>query len=413
MNTFTFERSQRMFLGTLMGIGLLCAIILLLQHDPLKARFWSDFLHNSVFFSGIAVMALFFMGASITGMAGWYTVFKRVWESFSLFLIVGIIFMIILGLGNYLGFHHLYHWNDAETVADDVLLKGKSHFLNKGWYLLGTIVIMGGWIYFARKLRALSLEEDQDPGHDFEKHRKMRVWAAAVLPFIGFSSAAVIWLWVMSVDPHWYSTLFAWYSAASWFVAMVAMTIMIIGYLQSKGYYPEFNRDHLHDLGKFLFAFSIFWTYLWFSQFMLIWYGNVGEETTYFFTRRDHYPVLFYGNLVINFVLPFLILLRNDTKRKLGTMFFVSGLVFFGHWIDYFLMIKPGVLHTTQALSAAGEDHGSHAIAAGFGMPGFLEIGMMLGFLGLFIYMVFWQLSKASLIPKNDPYLAESLHHHV
>ena len=217
----------------------------------------------------------------------------------------------------------------------------------------------------------------------------------------------------MSVDPHWYSTLFAWYSAASWFVAMVAMTIMIIGYLQSKGYYPEFNRDHLHDLGKFLFAFSIFWTYLWFSQFMLIWYGNVGEETTYFFTRRDHYPVLFYGNLVINFVLPFLILLRNDTKRKLGTMFFVSGLVFFGHWIDYFLMIKPGVLHTTQALSAAGEDHGSHAIAAGFGMPGFLEIGMMLGFLGLFIYMVFWQLSKASLIPKNDPYLAESLHHHV
>lgn len=110
-----------------MGIGILSAIILLLQHDPLKARFWSDFLHNSVFFrhSGHGTL---FMGASITAMAGWYTVFKRVWEAFSLFLIVRIILMIILGLGNYLGLHHLYHWNDPESVADDVLLKGKSHF---------------------------------------------------------------------------------------------------------------------------------------------------------------------------------------------------------------------------------------------------------------------------------------------
>ena len=412
MNTFTFERSQRMFFGVLMGIGLLCASILFAQNGPLHARFWSDVLHNSVFFTGIAVMALFFLGASVTAMAGWYTVFKRVWEAFSLFLLVGIILMVFLALGNYLGFHHLYHWNDAESVADDVLLKGKSHFLNRGWYLFGTIIIMGAWIYFARKIRTLSIQEDENPGPDFQQHRKIRVWAAAVLPLIGFSSAATIWLWVMSVDPHWYSTLFAWYSAASWFVAMVALTIMLMGYLQSKGYFPDFNRDHLHDLGKFLFAFSIFWTYLWFSQFMLIWYGNVGEETTYFLTRREQYPVLFYGNLVVNFVLPFLVLLRNDTKRKLGTMFFVSGIVFFGHWIDYFLMIKPGVLHTTMELSGA-EGHGSHALGAGFALPGFLEIGLMLGFLGLFLYVVFWQLSKASLMPKNDPYLAESIHHHV
>lgn len=155
---------------------------------------------------------------------------------------------------------------------------------------------------------------------------------------------------------------------------------------------------------------------------MLIWYGNNGEETTYFNRQMQQYPVLFWGNLVINFVLPFLVLLRNDTKRKIGSMVFVCILVIFGHWWDFFLMIKPGTLHTAhEALAKMEGGHGAvtegaeHAsrFVSGFTLPGLLEIGTMLGFFGLFVYVTFVQLGKLSLKPKHDPLLPESLHHHV
>jgi len=281
MNNYTISGKSKTTLFAFMGLGLLCMIITWFVDDSLHTRFWSNFLHNSVFFTGIAFMAAFFLAICVTAYAGWHTIFKRVWEAMSSFLIPGLILMIIIALGVYFHFHHLYHWADPASVAEDPILQGKSSFLNKNWYLLGTLIIVGAWIFFAQKLRVLSLEEDKSGGDDpkFTLHRKMRFWSAIFLPIAGFSSAAIIWQWVMSVDSHWYSTLFAWYTGASWFVAMIAITILIMIYLKSKGYYDQVSNDHIHDLGKFLFAFSIFWTYLWFSQYMLIWYGNVGEET--------------------------------------------------------------------------------------------------------------------------------------
>jgi hypothetical protein len=225
----------------------------------------------------------------------------------------------------------------------------------------------------------------------------------------------------MSVDAHWYSTLYAWYCMASWFLAACSLTILLLIYLKSKGYFENVTVEHLHDLGKFMFAFSIFWTYCWFSQYMLIWYGNVGEETIYFKERTDHYPVLFFGNLVINFVLPFLILMRNTTKRRYGTLIFTSILVFVGHWWDFFYMIKPGTFLTAQEIAhhnvEGGHEeavaHHTSSFVAGFTIPGLLELGIMLGFLAGFIYFVFTRLEQASLTPVNDPYLDESLHHEV
>jgi len=162
---------------------------------------------------------------------------------------------------------------------------------------------------------------------------------------------------------------------------------------------------------------------------MLIWYANVGEETIYFRERIDNYPTLWYGNLIMNFVLPFLILMRNSTKRKYGSIAFVSILVLFGHWWDFFQMIKPGALHTAHELAGHGHDaaahgaghdggHGAAEVAhsvftAGFTIPGLLEIGTFIGFLGLFFYVVFNQLTKASLTAEHDPYMVESVHHHV
>lgn len=431
MNQFIFTSKQRNVLIGAMIIGLVSMALTWLNDDAFHTRFWSNFLHNSVFFLGISVMASFFIAVCVTAYAGWHTTFKRVWEAYSSYMYIGIVFLIILGLGVYMHWHHLYHWADEKLLNPDnpeydKILAGKSSFLNKNWYLFGTLMVVGSWIFFTQKFRTLSLDEDKNGDASFSHHKNLRVYAAIFLPIVGFSSAAMIWQWVMSLDSHWYSTLFAWYTATSWFVSMVSLTILLLIWLKSNGYYKEVNENHIHDLGKFLFAFSVFWTYLWFSQFMLIWYANIGEETIYFRERYDNYPVLFFGNLAINFLVPFLILMRNDTKRKFGSVGLVSIIVLMGHWIDFFLMIKPAALITANhALHAQeGHDHGADAHGAhgaehvsnfveGFTLPGFLEIGTFIGFLGLFLFVSLYTLSKAALVPKNDPYLEESLHHHV
>lgn len=414
MNQFTFERGLRTLLLIMISIGLVSLVITFIGDDANQTRFWSNILHNSIFFTGVGMLALFMLGAKITAWAGWHTVFKRVWEAFSLFLIPGLVLMMIIAVTVWGGWNHLYHWADAEAVAGDPLLQDKSSFLNPQWYTFGTLILLGIYIFIAVKIRSLSVQEDREGDLSFTHHRKMRIWGAAVLPLIGFGSAALIWQWVMSVDAHWYSTLFAWYNGASLLIAMLAVTILMLFFLKSRGYFRQVTMEHMHDLGKYVFAFSIFWTYLWFSQYMLIWYGNVGEETVYFKQRIDNYPVLFYGNLIMNFALPFLILLPNYTKRRIGTMVFVAILVFIGHWIDFFLMLKPGILETAHhyAMTDAGEVHAGEGLVVGFTIPGFLEFGTMIGFLGLFLFFSFAMLARAPLIPRNDPYLAESVHHH-
>jgi hypothetical protein len=415
MNQFTFKRGLRTTLLIMIAIGIMSMVMTFMGDDPMHTRLWSNILHNSVFFTGIGLLAFFMWSVHITAWSSWNVVFNRLWEAYALFLIPGLLLMLIIAAGIWGGWHNLYHWADAESVANDKILQGKSSFLNKNWYTFGTIVVMGIWIFVLLQLRKLSRKEDGGGDMSFKFHHRSRIWAAASLPLIGFGSAVVIWLWVMSVDAHWYSTLFAWYNGSSMLVAMLAVSIVTLYYLKSRGYFPLVNTEHLHDLGKYLFAFSIFWAYLWFSQYMLIWYANIGEETIYFKERIDQYPVLFHGNMIVNFALPFLILLRNDTKRKLGIMVFVSIVVFIGHWLDFFLMIKPGILHTMHELAAQSGEHvaGHGGFIAGYSLPGFLEFGTMVGFLGFFLYFSFSMLTRSGLVPKNDPYLAESVHHHV
>jgi hypothetical protein len=512
LNTqFVFEnKTKRLLLGG-MALGLVCLSFIFLNDDEYHTRFWTNWLHNSVFFTGIAFMSMFFLSAQITAFAGWNSVVKRVWEAMSQFMWVGIILMGVLVIGVWGHFHHLYHWNtpgitDPTNPAYDKIIAGKASFLNPIWYTVGTVGFLAIWYFWAKNLRKASVDQDSmETEGGYTYHKKQRKWAASFLPLGGFLSTVFLWQSLMSVDPHWYSTMFAWYSMVSMWLGAISLTVILIIYLKSLGYLEYVTFNHLHDVGKFLFGISVFWAYLWFDQFMLIWYANNGEETIYFNHRMTFYPVLFWGNLLLNFVTPFLILMRNDTKRKFGTMFFVACIVFFGHWWDYFYMIKPGAriasheakelaegkqhgakkhaavveeaeeaptseevaaTPTTEAVShevghtagheapvttskdtattsehsapntvnnessvaaehTATEVHGKgHEVAAaehavdeatafkvGYTIPGLDDIGVMIGFLSLFLFFFFQQLSRASLVPMRDPYLEESLHH--
>lgn len=537
LNTqFVFENKTKTLLIGGMVLGALCLGLTFFNDDEYHTRFWTNWLHNSVYFTGIAFMSMFFLSAQITAFAGWNSVIRRVWEAMSQFMWVGLILMGVIVLGVWGHFHHLYHWNsldinttDPEAPHYDRVLAGKKSFLNPVWFTVGTVGFLLIWYYWAKNLRQASVDQDTMETSEFKYYRKQRKWAASFLPIGGFLSTVFLWQSVMSIEPHWYSTMFAWYSMVSMWLGSISLTVMLIIYLKSMGYLEYVNHSHLHDVGKFLFGISVFWAYLWFDQFMLIWYANNGEETIYFKERMDHYPVLFWGNLLLNFVTPFLILMRNDTKRKFGTMFFVALIVFFGHWWNYFYMIKPGAriaaheatelkegkhslghqtlkevghdahdavkgageaAHTGgEGAKAAGEemeglankeanpaaDHASeatheakatdsttstaqteaahgapekhetsteaapHAVAEGaaadaaqgaeghgetmheadeskafklgYTIPGLEEIGVLIGFLSLFLFFFFNQLSKVSLVPMKDPYLEESLHH--
>jgi len=406
MNRFNFTGKLKTILYIGMIIGLISLIVqYFVVSDELKSQFWSDVLLNNTFFIGLSLMALFMLAAFITAWAGWYTVFRRLLEAFNFFLLPGAVVMFLLAIGNYMGWHHLYLWADEHFVNNDTVIKGKSGFLNNHVYLFATVGFMVLWMIFRWKIKNLTTLEQAGMKGDFSYHRKMRNWSAIFLPIAGYTSALLIWLWIMSVEVHWYSTLFAWYTAASWFVAMLSVFIITLIYLKKEGYFSNVTDQHIHDLGKFLFAFSVFWTYLFFDQYMLIWFGNVGEETVHFKIQQTEYPFMFFTILVMNFIVPFLGLMINTAKKTKWVLVTVAIITFLGHWFDMYLNMKPYV--------AEGVNHITGKVHEVFPFPNILEFGSMVGFLSLFLYFMFRSLSATDLIPTNDPYLEESLNHHV
>ncbi len=201
------------------------------------------------------------------------------------------------------------------------------------------------------------------------------------------------WDWIMGFDPHWFSTLFGWYVFAGMIVSAITVIAMVTVFLKSQGYLEYVNNSHIHDLAKFMFGFSIFWTYLWFSQFMLIWYANIPEEVTYFVTRIEDYNLLFFGMVVLNFVFPLLLLMNSDFKRISWLVICTGVFILAGHYIDVFVMVMPATVGHSWF----------------FGLP---EIGALLFFFGLFVFVVLSSLAKAPLLAKGSPFLEESKHFH-
>ncbi|WP_235726949.1 quinol:cytochrome C oxidoreductase [Hymenobacter siberiensis] len=351
--------------------------------------------HSNLFFLGVSTVGTVFMAINYVAYAGWSVMVKRISEALSAWVIPGGVIMLIVFL---VGRHDIFHWThegimDKGSPNYDAIIAGKSGFLNLPFYLIRTIIYIGIWAYFSWKLRRLSLQEDLNGGTVWF-HKSINA-SALFLVLYAVTSSMSAWDWVMSVDTHWFSTMFGWYVFASWWVSGIAAIALTAIFLKQAGYLRALNASHIHDLGKLMFGFSIFWTYVWFSQFMLIWYANLPEEAVYFNQRlggfEGRYTFLFFFNIAINFVFPFLGLMTRDAKRQMIIMKIVAIAILCGHWSDFYLMLMPGTLR---------------------GDNGFLiEIGIAAIFLGAFLILFTRRLASASLVPVNHPFLDESIHH--
>jgi hypothetical protein len=359
------------------------------HHSPIwVTQLWAAFLMNNVYFVGVAVLAIFFIAVSNVTDAGWYIMIKRIPEAMGNWLYVGLILMAIglVGAGN------LYHWWDPAVVAADEILSKKASYLNQNFFVIRFIVIFAIWITLFALMRQSSKREDANGGlREFHRTRTLSV-VFVILFALSFSVFA--WDSIMSLDPHWFSTMFGVYLFATSIVSAFSIITMIAIYLKRAGYLPAFNDSHLHDLGKFTFAFSIFWAYITFCQFMLIWYANIPEETAYFYARWIDTPYFYWflSNFLINLVFPLLMLMSAGSKRNPSWLTFVCLVLAVGHYIDIWLMVTPSVLQNN-------------------GTFGLVEIGAFLVYGSAFLLVTAAGLSRASLVSKNHPYFRESLEH--
>jgi hypothetical protein len=362
-------------------------------------RLWVNLWLNNVWFTGIAVIGVFFVAFNYVAYAGWSAAIQRVPMAFGNFLpIAGVLALIIF----FFGHHDIFHWTHHELVDPtnkekyDPIIAGKSGYLNVPFFVIRMVMYYVLWYLVYSLIKKQSLEEDVHGGDSY--WHKNTIYAAIFLVIFGVTSSTGAWDWVMSIDPHWFSTLFGWYMFASWFVSGLAAITLVVLLLKDSGLLKIVNTNHLHDLGKFIFAFSIFWSYLWIAQFLLIWYANLPEETIYFIERLEGhggiYRPLFFVNIGLNFFFPFLVLMTREAKRQSIFLKIVCVAVLSGHWIDFYLMMSPATLGPN----------------AGFGL---MEIGTFLFYLGLFALIIGTYLSKNLLIPRNHPMIEESIHHTI
>ena len=350
-------------------------------------RTWANYLLNNYYFISIAIGAAFFGAIQYISQSGWSAMFKRIPEAMAAYIPFAGIFFLIM----YFGMHSIFEWTHEEVVQHDHLLQYKSPYLNVPFFFARVVVFFFVWTIMSRLLRKISLQEDEFGGIKyFEKsefYSKIFIFIIAIT----FSAFAVDML--MSLEPHWYSTLFAGKSFIAAFLHASSIITLIVILLARSGKIKDLNQSHLHDFTRYIFMTSIVWGYFNFAEYALIWYGNIPEETMWFAHRSyGTFKILFFVNIVLNWLVPFLVLMPRKSSRSKMIILPVIIVLIIGQYTELYYIIWPATVHEAK-----------------FGL---LEIGTFLGYVGLFSLVVSNYLAKASLVPKNHPYLQESIHHH-
>ncbi len=350
-------------------------------------RTWANYLLNNYYFISIAIGAAFFGAIQYITNSGWSALFKRIPEAMAAYIPVAGIFFLIL----YFGMHNLFDWTHEDIVQHDQLLQHKSPYLNEPFFFARVIVFFAVWTLMSKFLRRLSLKEDEVGGMVYFEKSEFYSRVFIFIIAISFSVFAIDLL--LSLDPHWFSTLFAGRSFIAAFLHGSSIIALIVIILNRTGNFDLLNRSHLHDFTRYIFMTSIIWGYFNFAEFMLIWYGNIPEETIWFVERwHGAYEVIFFANIILNWFIPFVVLMPRKSSRSKMFMVPVILLLMVGQYTELYYIIWPATVGDAK-----------------FGL---LEIGTFIGYVGLFSFVVSTYLAKANLIPKNHPYLEESIAHH-
>ena len=351
-----------------------------------QQQFYYSYLTAFVFWTTITLGGLFFTLVHNVTNAAWSTVLRRIMET----IMMTVPLMAALAVPVLLGLHDLYHWSHADEVAGDVLLQKKAPYLNIPFFTIRTIFYFAVWFLLARYLYKLSLQQDRnfDPGQT----EKLRKASAPGIVLFAFTITFAAFDWLMSLDPHWYSTIFGVYIFAGSYLSAIAMIVLIALALRKQGILADkITVEHYHDLGKFLFSFTVFWGYMAFSQYFLIWYANIPEETIWYFHRWEgNWKIITLLLVFGHFLIPFLALLPRAAKRNLTFMKLISIWILIMHFCDLYWIIMP-TLHA----------HGFHL--------SWIDLATFAGIGGIFIWYFWWRYSKEEPIPVNAPRLEESV----
>ncbi len=384
---FKVPRDTMRFLGVMATAG---ALVLLIGAIFTPIHVWSNLLVAAFYLLTMALGGVFLIALSYICGAGWSVAFRRIPEAMAGLLPIAGAAM----LGVLLMRAHAYGWQQ-HGGGDPGTMWFKAMWLTPSFWILRSVVYVGAWVLLAALLISRSRRQDRT-GDAALTVGNVRLSALVLAVYaVTLSLASVDWM--MALEPLWFSTMWGVYNFAGMIQSALAMVVLLGLLLRRPGQplHGVFRDEHLHDLGKLLLGFSCFWMYIWFSQYMLIWYTNIPEETSYFITRtQGPWGPIVVTCILLNWVVPFFALLPKPAKRSARMMMRIAIVVMFGRWLDLYLMVVPSTVAEMKVF----------AIWEG------AAISIIVGAGGLLIVRAF---AAAGPVPVRDPYLAESLHYHV
>ncbi len=352
------------------------------------SKTWANYMVNNYYFLSLGIGVTFFGALQYVANTGWSAGFTRVYQAMgNIIPVIAILMIPIL----FFGMDTLYHWAHDGAAEHDPLIAHKAPYLNWSFFSLRYVFYFAVWIFMTQMIRRLSLKEDALGGLKYFK--KLQLYSRAYIFLLALTFSLATFDWIMSIDVHWFSTIFAFRNFAMAFYHGLAVLTLILIILNKLGYMPWFSKAHLADLTRFIFVLCIIWTYMWLSQYLLIWYANIPEETVYYLPRtKGEFVVLFWTEFVLNWAVPFILFLSSKVSTKLPITVAVLIILIIGQWVDLYQQVIVG-------------SYGKLEI-------GLIEVGSFLGYAGLFTFVVAYSLSKVPLIQKNHPYLEEAMKHH-
>ncbi len=388
MTTYKENNNLNKIFISMMGLGIL-GIAGAFYFLPIKV--WVNILTVNFMFLSIGLFGIFMLAVTNIVGAAFVAPYRKILEALAGTVpYLGLSMFVIL-----LGAHSLYEWTHADVVMNDKILMSKAAYLNLPFFSVRMIICIGLWSLMSMVLIKKFKEQEDFPDKAEDIQKSLSGLSALFMIVFGVTYSVASFDWIMSLEPHWFSTIFGVYTFSGLVVSGLATLILVLIYLQSQGYMEEVNLNHYHDLGKLLLGFTTFWAYIWFSQYLLIWYANIPEESEYY-VLREHYGwnLLFWANIILSWAIPFMILLPRWTKRNKKVLQWTCYIILVGQWLNLYVMVAPKVM----------EHHGVTNVSITW-----VELFIAAGYAGFFLFVFFKKLSKSSLVAENSPFLAEGL----